>query len=118
MDVVWCEEDPEVPSYFFNVSACSRDQPRIALYDARTLEGSCFRMFWYFSGEYSSAVVARMGERRFGEGSRKNVTLNGLEEGGGERGGEGGERERVKEKGHVKRFGRGQRLTPFPNRLT
>ena len=46
VDVVWCEEVPEVPSYLRNLSAYSRNKPRIALYDARTLEGACFRMFW------------------------------------------------------------------------
>ena len=40
------QEDPKVPSYLRNVSAYSRNQPRIALYDARTLKGACFRMFW------------------------------------------------------------------------
>ena len=35
---VWCEEDQEVPSYLRNVSAYSRNQPRIALYDARTFQ--------------------------------------------------------------------------------
>ena len=59
-DEVWCEEDPEVPSYLRNVSAYSRDQPRIAVYDAHTLEGACFRMCWWLSGKCSSTIAAKI----------------------------------------------------------
>ena len=38
---------PVVPPH--RLCVFPRNQPRIALYDARTLEGACFRMFWWHS---------------------------------------------------------------------